>query len=333
MFPLRAFFTAYLLTCCISPALADHPSLSFGTEGAGPIITIPATTMPQNTFAVGFTSEFIKSDSFSDAELTSLAGDHVHAHSTDWTLVNSLGLSYGLLDDLTLNLRIPYIHRENIKSSEHTHDNGGSVDSAESLGDSSGLGDIITLGKYRFLNRETTQVALLFGAKLPTGKTDVSHEGEKLEAEHQPGSGSWDGLFGFAISRLTGPVSIDANMLYSVVTEGTQDTDLGDRLQYNLAVSYRIGGGTHDHGDFSHLHKALDLVLELNGEWADQQKIDGETDNDSGGNEIFLTPGLRYVPTEKWSAQLAFSIPVVSDLRKGHADTDYKVFASIVRNF
>lgn len=333
MFLLRALLLACVMSCYISPALADHPSLSFGTEAAGPIITIPAATMPENTFALGITSEFIKSDSFSDSELERLADEHVHAHSTDWTLVNSLNVSYGLINDLTLNLRIPYIHRENIRTGEHSHGNGGDINSAEDLGDSSGLGDITALGKYRFWNSEITHAALLLGAKFPTGKTDVTHEGEKLEAEHQPGSGSWDGIFGFAISRVAGPVSIDSNVLYFAVTEGARDTDLGDRFQYNLAVSYRIGGGIHEHSDFTHHHRALDFVLELNGEWTDQQEIDGEEDNDSGGNEIFLSPGIRYVPTENWSAQLSVGIPAISDLREGHTDSDYKIFAGIVRSF
>ena len=36
---------------------------------------------------------------------------------------------------------------------------------------------------------------------------------------------------------------MDANVLYTIATEGTQHTDLGDRFHYNGAVTYRLKGG------------------------------------------------------------------------------------------
>jgi len=47
-------------------------------------------------------------------------------------------------------------------------------------------------------------------------------------------------------------------------------------------------------------HVALDALLELNGEWHDKQTTSRLGDLNSGGNRIYLAPGLR--PTvEKWS--------------------------------
>ena len=84
----------------------------------------------------------------------------------------------------------------------------------------------------------------MLGVKVPTGVTDRHTDtGELVDAEFQPGTGSWDGLFGLAATKRIGPWSFDANVLYILATEGTQDTDLGDRFQYNAAVSYRILGG------------------------------------------------------------------------------------------
>ncbi|MGZ9096677.1 MAG: transporter [Micavibrio sp.] len=322
------------MACLITqPAYADHPSLGFGAAGAGPITTVQAATIPEGTLALGLTSEYIHSDRFSDSELVTLAGNHVHAHSADWILTTAFGASYGLTNDLTLSLRVPTIHRENIRAASHAHGGGGAVNSVDDQGDSSGHGDMAALGKYRFWNQGGTQAALLFGVKAPTGRTDIRHDGEKPGAEHQPGSGSWDGLFGFAAGTKAGPVSLDANVLFALVTKGTQDTDLGDRLQYNLAASYRIGGEVEAHGDMVHRHRAWDLVLELNGEWTNQQMIAGERDDDSGGNVIFLSPGLRYAPDDRWAGQLSVGVPVVSNLGQGHADTDYKVIFGFARVF
>lgn len=329
----RALFTTCLLACLSQPAFADHPSLGFGTSGAGPITTHQAATLPEGKFALGLTNEYIQSDRFSDSQLITFSGQHVHAHSADWMLTTSLGMSYGVTENLMLSLRLPYIYRENIRSGHHAHGGGGAINTVDDHGDSGGIGDIAALGQYRFWNRDGNQAALLLGVKAPTGQTDKKHDGEKLGAEHQPGSGSWDGLFGFAASTQVEKISLNASALYTLARKGTQGTDLGDRLQYNLAASYRIGGEHHDHGHMVHQHRAWDLVLELNGEWADQQRIAGDKDEDSGGNQIFLSPGLRYVPSENWSTHFSVGVPVVSNQGKGHTDTDYKMTLGISRAF
>lgn len=332
MFRYRALLTAGMLSCAVTPAYADHPCLGFGTDKSGPIITLQAATLPQGKLAVGLSSEYIRPDRFSDVALTDFAASHVHAHSVDWILNTSVGVSYGLGDDLNLSLRIPQIHRENVRAGAHAH-GGGVVNGVDDKGDSSGTGDISVLGKYRFWHHDVHQAAFLFGAKAPTGRTNVQHEGERLDAEHQPGSGSWDGLFGFAAGSKAGPVSFDTNVLYSLVSEGARDTDLGDRLAYNLAVSYRVGGAGHDHGDTVEQHQAWDLVLELNGEWMNEQEVAGEKAENSGGNVIFLSPGLRYAPDENWSAQVSTGLPVASNPEKGHTETDYKVTVGLSRTF
>lgn len=329
----RALFTTCLLACLSQPAFADHPSLGFGTSGAGPITTVQAATLPAGKLALGLTSEYVQADRFSDSELIALAGQHIHAHSADWLLTTSLGMSYGVTENLMLSLRLPYVYRENIRAGHHAHGGGGPVNTVDDHGDAGGIGDVAALGQYRFWIHDGHQAALLLGLKAPTGQTDKKHDGEKLDAEHQPGSGSWDGLFGLAASTQAGKISLNASTLYTLARKGTQDTNLGDRLQYNLAASYRIGGEHHDHGHMVHQHKAWDLVLELNGEWANQQKIAGEKDSDSGGNQIFLSPGLRYAPNGNWSGHFAVGIPVVSNLGQGHSDTDYKMTLGLSRSF
>lgn len=333
---LPSYIRYVLCPLCLIPPLAtaDHPSIRFGTQGAGPITTIPAQTMPAGTLAMGVDVEYINTERFSDAEIVALTADHVHAHSVDSILTSSLGISYGLSDDLTLSLRLPHVHRDNVRSGVHAHGSHGTVsNTAEDLGDSSGMGDALALGKYRFLNTADGQAALLFGVEMPTGQTDATHQGMKLEAEHQPGSGSWDWLLGLAVGTRAGPLALDANVLYVLATEGTQDTELGDRFQHNLGLAYRIGGEVHDHGSTEHVHRAWDLVLELNGEWSDKKQVDGVTDRDSGGYQLLLAPGLRYASGEGWSAHFSVGVPVVSDPGRGHTDTDYRITAGIATAF
>ncbi len=162
------------------------------------------------------------------------------------------------------------------------------------------------------------------GLKAPTGVTDDRDtSGERFETEHQPGSGSWDTLAGLALSRRIDSVSLHANILYIFATKGALDTDLGDGFHYNAAASYRMTG----------MNTALDLVLELNGEWKEKQTIAGSKDNDSGGNILYLAPGLRISPAQKWTAYFSVGLPIVQDLNGIQNDIDYKVLGGVGTSF
>jgi hypothetical protein len=219
------------------------------------------------------------------------------------------------------------------------------------------------LGQYRFFNSRTTQTeaALLAGVKVPTGRSHVDDRtGERFEAEFQPGTGSWDGLAGLAFTQRSGAVSFDSNVLYQLATKGVQDTDLGDRFLYNVAVSYRISGGPLAPSGRMHVgalpepmyhagprgrgqdrqHEespaprgpALDLVLELNGEWHDKQKIAGVKDENSGGNVVYLSPGLR-LSVDKWSSFVSVGIPVVNDLNGVQAEPAWRLLTGVAVSF
>jgi hypothetical protein len=86
-------------------------------------------------------------------------------------------------------------------------------------GSASGFSDVTFLGQYRFFNNKSTQteVAVLFGVRAPTGVTNrVDKQGELFDAEFQPGSGAWSGLFGLAATRRFGSWSLDSNVLQQI---------------------------------------------------------------------------------------------------------------------
>lgn len=320
-------------------ARADHPSIVFDSAVAGPITTIQAKTQPKGSFAVGFRIEQVRSDSFSDAELTNFSAQGIETHSTDSLLSTSLGLSYGLSDDLTLGVRLPYIKRTNIREAE---DMGGVTEIAHE-GTASGIGDLALLGKYRVIRSEKKgyDLSFLFGIKTPTGTTQRTNlEGRRFETEHQPGSGSWDSLIGLAAGTPVGPVSVDASLLYTLASKGTQETNLGDRLLYSVAASYRMGGESAHHHEHEqgvahshHAHDAWDLVLELNGEWQARQKIAGVEDPNSGGNLVYLSPGVRFISKDAWAATLAVGIPVMQNLNGIQHETRRRLIFGLGKGF
>jgi len=247
---------------CSSPAIAvsPWPTIGFGTGVSGPAVTIPATTLPRGRGAVALRVEYVDFRDFSDAELERFAAQGIGAHSVDYLLTPSLGVGYGITDDFTIGLRLPYVLRTDIREG---HDEDGEV-AVDAHGNSDGVGDLTVLGQYRFLNSQPNELecAILVGVKVPTGVTGATdRNGELLEVEHQPGSGSWDPLLGMAASKRFGAISFDANLLYTFATNGARATNLGDRLHYNLAASYRLGkedSHNHSHEHAEHQHLAWD---------------------------------------------------------------------------
>jgi hypothetical protein len=336
---------AALMTLASSPAAAHHPSGSSSTSGSGPIATISATTLEKGYAVAGVVVEFINLDQLS---LDQMHG-HPHPHSLDGIYSTSLVFAYGITNDLTLSLRLPFIRRTNILDAHDPHD----------LGDSAGVGDLSVLTQYRFLNNRPSQMeaALLLGAKLPTGDTSVdSAAGERFEAEFQPGSGSVDYMLGLAFTKRFGAWSFDTNVLYQFTNEGVQDTNLGDRFLYNAAVSYRVYGFNGHSGRMNaglpvpmyhggpkarrHHHEeplpwrgpALDLVLELNGEWHEHQRVGGVKDIHSGGNSVYLSPGVR-LSVDKWSGFVSLGLPIVTDLNGIQPEPEWRIISGVAFSF
>ena len=334
-------------------ASAHHPGVG-GIGGAGGIFTIGAGTLDQGQFAFSAFVDYLRLKQLSDPTLLANVGKDVHGLQTVES--RALAFAYGITNNLTVSVRLPWVRRTGIL--EGVQEDPADPAMVRDRGNTSGFGDVTVLGQYRFLNNQVsgTQAAVLFGVKAPTGATNlVDPFGEIFEAEFQPGSGSWDGLFGTAFSqRLTPALSFHANILAIASGTGTQDANLGNRFLYNGALAYRLFGETasephspdprnayahagHDHSRMvtkapitaaPHGHVALDALLEINGEWHDKQRTAGIVDPNSGGNTIFISPGLR-LTVENWSTYMMVGIPVVNDYNGFQAMPTWRVLAGV----
>ena len=164
--------------------------------------------------------EHISFDELSDAVLEAAAAKDQHAHSLATLESPALGYSYGLTDRVMVSVQLPYVVRTGIREASHQPWRGRHTpcrgcgethhETPETLdrGDTEGIGDLTLFGQYRFYGQDTgLQASLLTGIKTPTGETgERDDQGELFEAEFQPGSGSWDPMFGLALSQVQGPV-------------------------------------------------------------------------------------------------------------------------------
>jgi hypothetical protein len=366
MFVKVATVAAVAALLSATSAFAHHPGGTGNAGGAGPINTMPATTLEAGHAGVSFLYEYISLFGLNNADLIAAAAAHQHAHSIRTIESGSFGAAFGITNDFMVMLRLPYVRRTDIREGHHGHLPGGVVsNTVDFRGDAAGLGDMTMLGQWRFFNNAAsgTEAALLVGVRMPTGRTDLRDRlGERFETEFQPGSGSADPLLGMAFTQRFGAWSFDNNVLYAFAGEGAQQTNLGDRFQYNAAVSYRLigaalapamttalvhvrtrpsghDGHSHKH-DHSHDHAPVkptpqwlvDLVLELNGEWHDKQVVAGVVDPNSGGNTVYLSPGLR-VGYGSVSGFASIGLPIVNHVNGLQSKPDYRVVTGVAATF
>jgi len=337
---------AVILLMLICPAsFADHPSLTLETGSAGPVTTVPANTLPQGRAAISLGVQYINNDEISDAALKAAAGRHEHVHSTASLTELSLNAAYGFTDDLTFGFRMPYVDRQDSREGEHHH--GGSGDQVARLGDASGRGDLNLFGQYRFYQSSDRlhNAALQLGVRVPTGTTsELTTSGRKFAVDHQPGSGGWGGLFGTSWSSNFGQLSVDASLLYTLSTAGERNTDVGDALNYNLALAwplYRREAHESHHGhEHDHVHQSdhgllrnVDAVIELNGDWRDRVEVNGIEEANTGGNMLYLSPGLRAGLAGGWSAYASVGLPLAENLNGQQSEPEYRVIAGISKSF
>ncbi len=314
-------------------AFADHPSTAFGVNQAGPLITIPAAALPAGKWSAGLRTERLTFSPLSDTVLEQAALDDEDIHSVDSLTTHYASLAYGVTDRFTLGLTLPYISREGIRAGE-LHLGTPEVHAHQ---EADGLGDATLLGQYQLASSDPANITLgmLFGIQLSTGDDQVAEAGSLLEAEFQPGSGTWHPMIGVAASKRIGNSNLDANLLYLHSREGSQQSRIGSLLNYNIAWSHRINSETvdegHDHN--SHRHIDWDLVMELNGELRDKTEAHHHKEAHSGGNLIYLSPGARLTIADRFNLHASIGIPVLDDSHGTQADVDYRTNIGLSLSF
>jgi hypothetical protein len=217
---------------------------------------------------------------------------------THWT--TELTAFYNITPAFMLLAVIPYKNGSTTGEIAQNPDGTLGLNTA-GAGRAKGLGDIALLGRYTLLKQEnpdmTTILAGIAGVKFSTGKTDAkTFDGmEFLDSHLQPGTGSTDYLLGLSLSHALSRFSVSANLLGTLGTLGefgnTQHR-FGNSLNYDVTAKYRIAPEA-----FSPTKPQWFAALGLIGELRDRETTEGDPDTymNSGGNTIYLPPGLQLV--------------------------------------
>ncbi len=176
-----------------------------------------------------------------------------------------------------------------------------------------GIGDMQLFAKYLLYQSdrklETFRIASKAGIKLPTG------DEEKTPAL---GSGSTDYFISTVAGWIKNRLGVYLEGIYNLNTSHNQ-VDFGNSFSYNLAFGYRLLPAVYE----TYPQPQLNGFLEINGTTAAKSKVDGVTNENSGGTTVFLSPGLQYVGGRRWLIETSLQIPVVNELNGEQLATDW----------
>lgn len=189
---------------------------------------------------------------------------------------------------------------------------------------SSGFGDVTTIARSEIFERsrrgQTTRGALFAGLEWPTGEDDESDVFGRLPPGVQLGSGSYDPIVGTVWTGQWLSLQLDGDLAYQRNTE-ENDFKFGDVLQQNLSVQYRLWPrALASAGVPAYLYG----VLEANNIYRAKDEMDGVKDDDSGGYQLFLTPGLQWV-TKRLVLEVAAQLPAIRQLHGDALETNFQL--------
>ena len=314
----RLVVSISILAAMASAARADHGKGSVGGR------TISPRTLHEGDVSLDAGMRFQESETFSRARLEeeTLAGHD--AHSADWFLELSVGASYGMTDHLTLSASVPYVVIHGFIAGEENGTPPPDVlfSEADAI---KGLGDASLLAKYSLLG-DPVELAMLAGVKIPTGSTRrKDDDGEVLEPDHQPGSGSWDALFGVAAGKQFERLWLGASLLVRITPEGRHEFKPGNTVQAAVKAEYQLT----ELGTFPRIYG----FLELAGDVIAKDRVNGVSNDDTGGVILSMAPGVKARLDDHVSGALSFPTPFYQGLHGFQHEERFGVLFGVSYDF
>ncbi len=220
-------------------------------------------------------------------------------------------IGYGMTPKLAVFTAIPYLN----KSLDLTIKDQKFSRSSESIG------DVRMFARYTLLQQDerskTFRIAGFGGLKAPTGKDNKTDNLGRLPIPMQTGSGAWDSFAGLVMTYQTLDYQIDSQLNFEKNGRANH-FQAGNEIRADISFQYRLFPQQMS----SNTHSFVYGVMEANLINQKKHRISGESDPDSGGTILYLTPGIQYV-TSKYILEAAVQLPAIEKLHGNALETDY----------
>ena len=198
-----------------------------------------------------------------------------------------------------------------------------------------GLGDVALLLKYKWLSLgqdKHTTLSSALGVKFPLGASDLKNDnGISINADLQPGSGAWDGIFWTqAIHRLSGrpSSSISGTLIYNLKGTngnylGVFDYKFGNELQLHLGI-----------GDRFLLKKVMiDPAMQIQFRYAGRDIQNGNELQSTGGKWLFLKLSNNLWLNQKYALHLGGVLPLYGNVDGTQLSPSYRLEVGVYFRF
>lgn len=301
-------------------AFAHHGGVTLPFGPGSPIETNSPVTLPDGGFFTGLRVEEVGWKRYSLNQDGSPKDDNATHH----TYINA-NFSFGFTPALTGTLVIPYY-----------------IKRQETVGDNAGLSDVKLQLTYGFhydpaggfsrntdkdsvmafeTSRGRTWLAVSAMMSLPTGDHNKRRPGETdPDTGMQPGFGAPCYTLGVFAARMFGPVTMNGELGADIFTN--REDSSGNTMRYGSELRANLAGVYELYGNENRFLSKLDGILELNFLHLDHDKANGVNDEGSGGDILYLTPGMRFSFPRLQNANLgiAVKLPVWKDMNDAHVN-------------
>lgn len=299
-------------------SLAHHGGVTLAFGPGSPIDTNSPMTLPDGGFVAGVRLEEIGWKKYS------INDDGPVDNATRHTYTNA-NFSYGFTPALTGTLIIPY----SIKRQEDAGTNQGFSDIKMQLTygfhHDPGTGfsrngdrdSAISMDAYK----DRTWLAISGMVSIPNGDHNKMRSGESVpDTGMQPGFGAPCYTLGIAAARSFGPVNLNAELAGDIFT--AREDSSGATMRYGSEIRANLAGVYELYDNDKSFFSKLDGILELNFLHLDHDKVNGVNDSGSGGDILYLTPGMRFSFPDVNNANLglAVKLPVWKSLNDNPAN-------------
>lgn len=305
---MKKLFAAFALLLAPASAFAHHGGVTLAFGPGSPIETNAPLTLPEGGFVTGIRAEHVEWQKVHDPE-----------DKSSFTFFNA-NLSYGFTPSLTGTLIIPYYFKR-----------------TDDFGDNQGLSDIKGLLTYGFhydqgsgfarnsasdmavsmdAQKVRTWLALSAMMSIPTGEYNKAQDDGSVDPGMQPGFGAPAYTFSLAAAHVFGPITVNSELSADFFTsrnDGPDSWQFGSETRANLAGVYEL----YENSSSDSLSK-VDGILELNYLHLGRDKENGDGQEATGGDILYLSPGMRFSIPALQNANLGLlvKVPIWKDLNE-----------------
>ncbi|MCG2589251.1 hypothetical protein [Rhodohalobacter sulfatireducens] len=270
-------------------------------------------SIEQGNLVLGFTTHFNNIDKL-------YAGsDELKNRSADRsTFTNLLEANYGITNRLSFTGTFSYVTKERVTGLQNST-------TSQTL-QTAGVGDALVMLKYNLIKQtlwKPYQFIVGAGSKIPIGSFSETLNGIQLNADMQPGTGSWDytGWTFLSYTFRAQNITLFTVNAFSKTTSA-QRFNKNDNFEFGNELNSLLGAT-------GPLFNRFSFNLRLKYRTAGSDLRNGVNLPSTGGEWLNFEPGIGTQLTDRLSMQVSGEIPIYRNVNGTQPSTTYILSASL----